>query len=73
LSCYTRHLDDVLREAGIEPTRPNRRRVDMIIRDFVGESHCPQAWKRVKTAIAGPDSRRELVAALRDAWEERSE
>lgn len=73
MSCYTRHLDDVLREAGIEPTRPNRRRADGIVRDFVGEDVCPQVWKRVKTDIAEPDSRRELVAALRDGWQDKSE
>ena len=73
MSCYTRHLDGLLREAGIEPTKPNRRRVDVMLRVMLrrltGEDDCPQVWRRVKALVADPCGREELASKLRDGWE----
>jgi hypothetical protein len=69
VSCYLRHLDEVLREAGIElpPDRAARRRLDSYIADLVGDEgrHCPTTWRLVKERLADAEARRELVAGLR--------
>jgi hypothetical protein len=69
MSCYTSHLDGLLREAGIEPTKPNRRQVHIMLRRLTGEDHCPQVWRRVKALVADPCGREELASKLRDEWE----
>ena len=68
MSCYVSNLDDLLREAGIEPTKPNRRQVDVILRQITGESHCTHVWRRVKALVADPCGREELASKLRDGW-----
>jgi hypothetical protein len=50
MSCYLRHMDDVMKEAGISLTKENRRLVDEAVHRVV-EVHyknCPDAWKAVK-------------------------
>jgi hypothetical protein len=69
MSCYTSHLDGLLREAGIEPTKPNRRQVHILLRRLTGEDRCPQVWRRVKALVADPCGREELASKLRDEWE----
>ena len=68
MSCYTHNLDGLLREAGIEPTKPNRRQVDVILRHITGESDCPHVWRRVKALVADPCGREELATKLRNGW-----
>ena len=68
MSCYVSHLDDLLRQAGIEPTKANRKRVDVILRVITGEAHCPQVWRQVKALVADPCGRDELASKLRDGW-----
>ena len=43
MSCYFRHMKEVLAEAGIEVTPANRRRVDQAFRQIAGvpREHCP--------------------------------
>jgi hypothetical protein len=54
MSCYLRHLGDVMARNGIEVTKDNRKRVDQAIHKVVGVRYkdCPQAWKAVKAMIA---------------------
>ena len=68
MSCYVRHLDDLLRDAGIEPTKPNRKQVDLILRQITGERQCNHVWFRVKPLLADPRGREELAIKLRDGW-----
>ena len=68
MSCYTHNLDGLLREAGIEPTKANRKQVDLILRHITGEDHCPQVWRQVKALVADPCGREELASKLRDGW-----
>jgi len=58
MSCYLRHLNDVLREAGIDPKKMDRKEVDQAVHRVVGveHKHCPDAWKAVKARL---DSDRE--------------
>jgi hypothetical protein len=68
VSCYVRHLDDLLREAGIEPTKPNRKQVNLILRQITGERQCNHAWFRIKPLLADPSEGQELTIKLRDGW-----
>jgi len=65
VSCYLRHVSDIIADAGIELTRENRKAVDHAIRRAVGkpDCNCPEVWKEVKARLA--DGRRqELVEGL---------
>jgi hypothetical protein len=70
MSCYFRHLKNILDEAGIEVTPGNRKDVDQAFHQIVGVSYkdCPTAWKRLKQELAGNEQRQqELVRKLKDA------
>jgi hypothetical protein len=47
VSCYTRHLDDLM-PAGLRPEA--RRRLDAAVRQVVGmpDQDCPEVWEVVK-------------------------
>ena len=65
MSCYLRHLGDVLARNGIEVTTENRKRVDQAIHKVVGVKYkdCPQAWKAVKSRIAEDEA--SFVASIK--------
>ena len=70
MSCYFRHLKDILAEAGIEVTPGNKRQVDQAIHKIVGVEYkdCPVAWKALKQQIMGDEQkRRDFVKKLKDA------
>ncbi len=60
MSCYFRHMKDVLEEAGIEVTRENKKDIDRIIHGLVDVEYknCPPTWKAVKEHIKGDDRAR---------------
>ena len=68
MSCYVSHVDDLLRDVGIEPTKPNRKQVDLILRQITGEDRCNHVWFRLKPLLANPGDRQELASKLRDGW-----
>ena len=68
MSCYVSHLDDLLRDAGIEPSKPNRKQADLILRQITGGERCNQVWRRVKALAVDPCGREELASKLRDGW-----
>lgn len=72
MSCYSRHLGDLLSLAGIENTKENRRRADGYLRQIVGkeEEDCPVVWKEVKARLARPEESLELAQRLHEIWEE---
>ena len=53
MSCYFRHMKDVLEEAGIEVTKENKKEIDQIIHELVNVPYkqCSPAWKEVKKQI----------------------
>ena len=69
MSCYLRHLKDVLAEAGIEVTPANRKDVDRAVHEIVGAAYkdCPAAWKSLKRQMANDADRADLVKKLRKA------
>jgi hypothetical protein len=60
VSCYLRHMKDVLDEAGIVVTPANRKQVDQAVHHAVGVAYkdCPTTWKKVKQDIRGDEKKR---------------
>ncbi len=60
MSCYFRHMKDVLAEAGIEVTKENKKQVDQAIHHLmdVEYKNCSPTWKKVKTHIKADESAR---------------
>ena len=65
MSCYLRHIEDILKEAGIKLTKENRKAVDEKIHEIVKVKYkyCPKAWKVVKERIL--KDRKEFVETLK--------
>jgi hypothetical protein len=70
MSCYFRHMKDVLDEAGLEVTEDNKREIDRIIHGLVGVDYkaCSPTWKAVKAHIKSDDqARSRFVKRLKKA------
>lgn len=70
MSCYLRHMKDVLDEAVIVVTPANRKQVDQAVHKAVGVAYkdCPTTWKRVKEDITGDEGkRRALIEQIKSA------
>ena len=68
MSCYFRHLKNILGGAGIEVTPANKKQVDQAIHQIVGITYknCPDTWKRLKQEIlADPAKRQDFVSQLK--------
>jgi len=68
MSCYLRHLGEVLAAAGIPETGESRRRVHAMIQEITGEQDCPLVWRRVKAALGEHAERELFIAGLRERW-----
>ena len=68
MSCYLRHLEDVLLAARVRHTRENRWRIHAVIQEMTGESDCPRVWRRVSAMLIREDSWERFVAELRERW-----
>lgn len=67
MSCYFRHLEGILKEAGIEVTSTNRKQIDQAIHNIVGVPYkdCPAAWKKLKQEIINDEQKqRDFVKKL---------
>ena len=67
MSCYFRHMKDVLDEVGVEVTPKNKKEVDRIIHELVAVEYknCSPAWAAIKERIKGdPAAREEFVRKL---------
>ena len=70
MSCYFRHLKEIMAEAGIEVTPANRKQVDQAIHKVVGVEYkeCPVAWRALKEQVLGDEkNRRKFVKKLKEA------
>jgi hypothetical protein len=69
VSCYFRHLRDVLDEAGIEVTSANKKDVDRALHEIAGVAYkdCPSAWTNLKGQVANEADRAAVVKKLRKA------
>jgi len=70
MSCYFRHLKDLLNEAGVKLTPDNKRQVDQAIHKIVDVEYknCPVAWKTLKQQVLDDEqSRRDFIEKLKTA------
>jgi len=69
MSCYLRHIKDIIAEAGIEVTPENRKQVDRAIHRIMGVEYkdCPTTWKTLKQHLAGESARQDFIKNLRNA------
>ena len=70
MSCYFRHLKDVLAEANIEVTPQNRKQIDQAFHKIVGmeDKECPATWKKLKQEwLTDENKRKELAQMLMSA------
>ncbi len=53
MSCYFRHMKEILEEAGVEVTKENKKDIDRVIHGLVevGYKNCSPAWKAIKEQI----------------------
>ncbi len=60
MTCYTRHLEEILRKAGADNRPENRRLLDRAVREVLGQERadCPDVWKVVKPIIQGNSKRK---------------
>jgi hypothetical protein len=67
MSCYLRHIQDILDEAGIALTPANRKLVDEAVHRAVGVTYknCPATWRKIKQDILNyPDKRQALIQQI---------
>lgn len=70
MSCYFRHMKDVLDEAGITISASNKKKIDRAFHQIVGTSYkdCPATWKAIKQNYLAVEKKRlELIQKLRAA------
>jgi uncharacterized protein YjeT (DUF2065 family) len=70
VSCYLRHLRDIIEGAGIKVTPANKKQIDQAIHQIVGVTYknCPETWKKLKQQITGNDqARQEFISQLKSA------
>ena len=71
MTCYFRHLKELLKKAGIEVPPQNRQEIDRISHSIVGVNYknCPATWKQVKKSIMEDETA--FVSNLNNAWTHR--
>ena len=68
MSCYLRHMKDILEEAGIEVTKDNKKEIDQAIHGLVEVEYknCPPTWKAVKEHIKkDEETRKKFIKSLK--------
>ena len=60
MSCYFRHMKDILDELGIEVTPENKKEIDRLLHGLAGVEYknCSPAWKAIKEQIRGDEAKR---------------
>ena len=70
MSCYFRHIRDILDEAGVEVTPSNKREIDRTIHQLVQVKYkdCPRTWASLRRQIIGDEQKKQdLIRKLQDA------
>ena len=68
MSCYFRHMKEVLEEVGVEITADNRKEIDRILHGVVNVQYknCSPVWKKIKEIVMGdPVERERFVQKLK--------
>jgi hypothetical protein len=67
LTCYLRHIKQLLENNGIEVTAENKREIDSRIHELMGVGYkdCPGAWRELKKRIAEDEPA--FIASLKES------
>ena len=72
MSCYFRHMKDILSEAGIEVTPQNKKAVDQAFHNIVDVEYknSSSTWKKIKADfISDPSKKQQLIGKLKESME----
>jgi len=55
MTCYVKHISEIMRRAGAENTYENKKILDSVVREVLGmqRADCPEVWKAVKATMFG--------------------
>ena len=70
MSCYLRHMKDVLKEAGIAVTLHNKKEIDQAIHRMVSVKYkkcMPDCWGEVKKRVGDEKGRKAFISELKKA------
>lgn len=61
MSCYFRHMKDILDEVDVEIIPENKKEIDRILHGIVDVEYknCSAAWKKIKEMVKGDPADRE--------------
>lgn len=69
MSCWTRHIVDVMGSAGVEVSKENKKKIDKYVREkykLTGEVKCPEVWKEyVKPILADEKKKGDFTAEIK--------
>ncbi len=53
MTCYVKHLSEIMRRAGAENTYENKQLLDGIVREVLSmeRNDCPEVWAKVKSIM----------------------
>ncbi len=70
---YVRHLESILKEAGIPNIKAYRARLDQYVQEILGthELDDEKVWAILQPRLRDVSWRAQFVAQLRDKWENR--
>lgn len=73
MSCYFRHMKDILEEVGVVITPQNKKEIDRIIHELVEVEYknCSPTWKEIKALIReDEESRGTFILRLKEKLKE---
>ncbi len=68
MSCYFRHISDILGEAGIVVTKENKKDVDRLVHAYLDVEYkdCPATWAAFKDTIRDDEkARKKFIGYLK--------
>lgn len=78
MSCYVRHLDEVLSAAGIVRTLANSVKLDQIFHEIMGEkeeslktAECNLIWSKLQVQVSDPKTRKQLIEKVRERYSDK--
>lgn len=68
MSCYLRHMSEVLKEADIKVTKENKKDIDNVLHSLVGVEYknCSSTWKELKRMLQSNEGRKTIVQKLKE-------
>jgi len=68
MTCYFRHIQHILKKAGIRVTNENKKQIDKVIHSILGVEYknCPATWKELKKKIAKDEE--DLLSKLKEEF-----